>query len=106
MAVESAQLPIQTIASNDGGSTALIFDVTGWSVCSLQAVGGAGTWTATLYRSNDKGVTPIALSPAKTVTNALTFSDAIDCTGFRYLVLKITSAGSAGTITCWVSVKG
>lgn len=106
MAVDAALLPTQNIASNDGGSTSLIFDVVGYSVCALQAVGGAGTWTATLYRSNDKGVTPIALSPAKTVTNSSTFSDAIDCTGFRYLVLKITSAGSAGTIVCWVSVKG
>jgi len=105
MAVTQAQLPIQTIASNDGGTTSLYFDVRAWSVCSLQATGGAGTWTATLYRSNDQA-TPIALETATTVTNSAPFSRSIDCSGFGWLVLKITSAGSAGTISCYVQVKG
>lgn len=104
MATDTQLLPKQTIASDDGGATVLYFDVRNYSVCSVELTGGAGSWTATLYRSNSQA-SQVALETATTITSTATFSRAIDCSAFGWLALKITSPGSPGTLTAWVYAK-
>lgn len=71
--------------------------------CTIQAFLMSGTWSTavvTVRRSNEPGGNlAAALSSALTITpptvTSSTFTQIIDCTGFAYLVLELTTVESA-----------
>lgn len=96
---------ISTVAL-DATGVELKFDVRAYAVLSVQAVFsvGATTGVLTLYRSND-GANPVALATATTITTSATMTDAIDCTGFGYLHVRVTTADSGDTARIYALAK-
>jgi hypothetical protein len=94
----------QVFNLNQSGETR-VYDVGPYSVCSVQASGDAswGTAVLTIKRSNDLRH-PVNLESVTTLT-AAGMTPALDCSGFRYLHVTLSTLEGAAD-TCELTVIG
>lgn len=89
--------------------SALRFNVGPYSVCSVQAVfvpDGSSTWgtaVLTISRSNEPS-TPVALESATTIAVGGGMTGALDCTGYHWLHVGLTTPEGSGSPVCRIVV--
>jgi len=100
--------PVFTTINLDGTSDrGAVWDLGAFTSVTVQLniiVAAGGAFVVTFYRSND-GLTPVALDSAQTLTGA-GMTPLINCTGFRYLHAKVTTAttGKVALFPCGKAV--
>lgn len=97
---------IDRSVSLEATGAVLCYDVRSWSTVSVQGVFSATASTAvlTVKRSND-GANFVALESATTITPAAPMTTTIDCTGFGWLSVSVTTADTGDTVSIHVLAK-
>lgn len=77
----------------------LVLDVRGYATCAinLESTDAIGAAVLTVYKSYDGGATTVDFTSPPVLNTTTSSVDTIDCSVAPYLVVKVSTVGTAGT---------